>query len=299
MKAYNKLNDEDKNNIIESFYNKENVNKTFKEMALECSVSERAYSRVLKENNINGKNKNRYKLNESYFENIDTERKAYWLGLLYADGYVGDKHFNNIIICLTISDMYILQEFSKDIEFTGNIRIDQNGGGLSNGTPKSVLNFSSVKMAKDLRRLGLYPGKSQSMTCLPNISEELIPHFIRGYFDGDGSIHTTRYHENDRGKMRYRVRNVFSLIGTVDFLNDVRKYIPVKLTVQSCKSENMEYAVCNVNSRLMIIYEYLYSDATIYFTRKFNKWNEIIRALEERFSMEKQGEPNTGCIIND
>ena len=52
----------------------------------------------------------------------------------------------------------------------------------------------------------------------------------------------------------------------------------------------MEYAVCNVNSRLIILYDYLYKNATIYFNRKFNKWNEIIRAIEEKSSIEKQGE---------
>lgn len=290
MKAYNKLNEEDKNNIIKAFYDKSNIAKSFKEMSKECNVSERAFSRVLKENNIDGRNKNRYKLNDNYFNVIDMEHKAYWLGLLYADGYVGNNNFNNIVISLTISDMYILEEFAKDIEFTGDIRIDENGGGFSNGTPKAVLNFSSIKMAEDLRALGLYPGKSKSMTSIPNIPKEFIPHFIRGYFDGDGSIHTTKYYENDRGIKRYRIRNVFSMIGTIDFLNEIRNHIPAKLTRQPCKSENMEYVVCNVNSRLLNIYNYLYGNATIYLTRKFDKWNEIIRALEEKSSMEKQGE---------
>lgn len=290
MKPYNMLNEQEKKNIIEAFYNKNNIGKSFKEMANECNVSERAFSRVLKDNNINGKNKNRYRLNDKYFRIIDNEHKAYWLGLLYADGYVGNEKFNNIVISLTISDMYILEEFAKDIEFTGDIRIDKNAGGFSNGTAKAVLNFSSIEMAKDLRRIGLYPGKSQTMTSIPDIPEELVPHFIRGYFDGDGSIHTTKYYENNNGRKRYRKRNVFSMIGTADFLANVKKYIPVKLTKQRCKSENMEYLVCNVDSRLLCIYDYLYSNATIFLTRKFNKWNSIIRALEEKSSKEKQGE---------
>ena len=290
MKPYNRLNEQDRRNIIEAFYNKDNIKKSFKEMANECSVSERAFSRVLKDNNINGKNKNRYRLNDRYFKNIDNEHKAYWLGLLYADGYVGNEKFNNIVISLTISDMYILEEFAKDIEFTGDIRIDENGGGFSNGTPKAVLNFSSIEMAKDLRRIGLYPGKSQTMTSIPDLPEELIPHFIRGYFDGDGSIHTTKFCETNNGKKRYRERNVFSIIGTVDFLEDIRRHIPVKLTKQECRSENMEYLTCNVDSRLLCIYDYLYSNATIFLTRKFNKWNSIIRALEEKSFKEKQGE---------
>ena len=33
-----------------------------------------------------------YTLNENYFEKIDTPRKAYWLGFLYADGYNNETH---------------------------------------------------------------------------------------------------------------------------------------------------------------------------------------------------------------
>ena len=71
MKPYNMLNEQEKKNIIEAFYNKNNIGKSFKEMANECNVSERAFSRVLKDNNINGKNKNRYRLNDKYFRIID------------------------------------------------------------------------------------------------------------------------------------------------------------------------------------------------------------------------------------
>ena len=94
-KPYNKLNQNDKDIIISNYYN--NVDLNFKELASICNVSERAFSRVLKENNINTKLKNRYIIkNEHYFDNIDTETKAYFLGLLFADGYVGSN--NEIII---------------------------------------------------------------------------------------------------------------------------------------------------------------------------------------------------------
>lgn len=46
--------------------------------------------RFLKENNLMDKNRvsRKYKFDENFFENIDTEEKAYWLGFIYADGAV-------------------------------------------------------------------------------------------------------------------------------------------------------------------------------------------------------------------
>ena len=88
---YNKLTESDKDNIISIYYNPNYKNFTFKQMANLCGVSERAFSRVLTEKGINTKLKNRYKIeNEKYFDEINTEKKAYFLGLLFAEWYVGN-----------------------------------------------------------------------------------------------------------------------------------------------------------------------------------------------------------------
>lgn len=43
----------------------------------------------------------------TYFENIDTEEKAYWLGFLYADGYVNANE-DKIELCLAEKDFHHL-----------------------------------------------------------------------------------------------------------------------------------------------------------------------------------------------
>ncbi|KPU43444.1 hypothetical protein OXPF_28850 [Oxobacter pfennigii] len=180
---YNKLLELDKKRIIENYYKNRKIE--FKGLSDLLNVSERSISRVLKEANINTKRLNRYRLNENYFNKIDTERKAYILGLIYADGYVGDEHFNNIV--LQLKDRELIQKVADEIEYDGEIRISKKGG-FKNSQVGHVLNFSSKQMADDLRRIGLYPNKSLTVSNLPNIEESLIRHFIRGYFDGDGSI---------------------------------------------------------------------------------------------------------------
>ena len=49
--------------------------------------------KIFDENNITIVNKqNRTKFNESIFDNIDSEEKAYWLGFIYADGYISSRY---------------------------------------------------------------------------------------------------------------------------------------------------------------------------------------------------------------
>lgn len=191
-KSYNKLDLEDKKRIINFYYNNKSI--CFKGISDVLEVSARSISRVLQEANINTRLKNRYTLNEKYFTNIDCQEKAYLLGFIYADGFVGDKNHNNIVI--SINDRDLLEEISKLLEFTGTIRRTSKGG-FENSKEGVSLNFSSTIMAKRLRQIGLYPNKSLTLTKFPKIDKSLERHFIRGYFDGDGSIylsHNTSYH---------------------------------------------------------------------------------------------------------
>lgn len=290
MLPYNKITKSNKQDIINSFYNEENLNKTFEEMSLECGVSKRAFSRVLRDEGINTKTKNRYTLNENYFEKIDTERKAYWLGLLHADGHYGNDKFNNISISLMEEDKYILLDFMKDIDFSGKLRKAKNSGGYYTENEQYVLNFSSKKMCSDIRKLYMRSGEDKTKKILPNIPEEFVRHFVRGFFDGDGSISISKNREQNRIRTRY----VFSIIGEPSFLDELREFIPIKLIKGKCKTPYLEYAVCNANSRLKMLYDYLYCDATACLKRKFNKWNIIIGALDEKSSKTKQDEPNMG-----
>lgn len=74
-KNYNELNNYDKKYIVEYYYKNKEIN--MDNIAQNLNISRRSLSRVLKESNTNTKLKNRYTLNEYYFNKIDTEAKAY------------------------------------------------------------------------------------------------------------------------------------------------------------------------------------------------------------------------------
>ena len=56
----------------------------------------------------------KYTLNRNYFDDIDTQNKAYILGLLYADGNVGKDNYV-IQICLQEEDKHILEQIKNEL----------------------------------------------------------------------------------------------------------------------------------------------------------------------------------------
>lgn len=243
-KNYNELTDYDKKQIVEYYY--ENKKVAMDDMAEILNISRRSLSRVLKESNINTRLKNRYTLNENYFDDIDTEAKAYILGFIYADGFVGDEKFNNIVI--SINDYEILEFIKKELEFTGEIRKTQKGGFINSKHGYS-LNFSSKIVANKLREIGLYPNKSLTMSRMPNIRTELIRHFIRGYFDGDGSIvlsHNSSYYRNN-GKIKKYIYPTykFIILGTEEFLKQIIKAAEFKYA-KICNTKTKEIKSLNI-----------------------------------------------------
>lgn len=245
-------------------------------MALKIDVSNRAFRRVLKEANINTKLKGRYEvLNENYFENIDTENKAYFLGLIYADGYVGVH--DELVISFKANDdgVNILNLLKSELGFTGELKTAfQSHAGYNPGAETVKLNFSNAKINSDLRKWGLSEYKLESRKHIPDIPKELVPHFIRGMFDGDGSIAV--YMDSSSGKPCEKA--TFAVYGNQSLLEEIRdiftkeldcNYTEIRMTVNSDKIP--EYRIGG-KRQLQKVKHYLYDNATIYFKYKRDKF---------------------------
>lgn len=121
--------------------------------------------------------------NENYFENIDSEIKAYLLGWVAGDGCLKKDAFQ---IEIHEKDREILELFKSEIapEVELYKRNDERG--------KNTICWKvhSVKIVKDLlKQLNLESvGKKAYKISLPNLDENLIWHFIRGWFDSDGWV---------------------------------------------------------------------------------------------------------------
>lgn len=225
MKKYNELSNEEKNQIVNVYFNEKGLG--FQEMSEKLGVSRRGISRVLRESNINTRLKNRYKIhNENYFECIDTEFKAYMLGFIFADGYVGLHNDFCIALACTDDNYNVLTMFKDEIGITLDIKRCEN----KNGNKYYVLKFSNEKIVNDLNKLGVRKDKLQNRNAFPKISSEMYSHFIRGLFDGDGSI--SQYVET----YSQRKRCILQFMGTQFLMEQLQEILSEKCNIKTTKA---------------------------------------------------------------
>lgn len=203
------------------------------------------------------------KIDHNFFETIDTERKAYWLGLLFADGYNNEK-FYQIEITLKKEDEYILKCLKDDTKSTYDI-FDKNVYCNGKLFHESRLTLYSKKMSEDLNKTGCIQNKS---LVLKFPAADIIPinlqnHFIRGYFDGDGYISGSK----------------IMLNGTKSFLQKCVDIIRVNTNISLAERWYMDgkaYRWQHASAQDMKkIFDYLYKDATIFLKRKYQRFLEV------------------------
>lgn len=228
------------------------------------SVSMKPIKRILKQNNIviTGQDNRKHTCNYDYFETIDNEHKAYWLGFIMADGNVRIENGKKYVleIGLKSDDDTHLNKFLNDIGSTDKVTYKMNG------IYKSCrVMIRSKKLINDLIELGCVERKSLILK-FPNIQEPLKRHFIRGYFDGDGSV----YLNKSCNKIG------FNLLGTDDFLNNCfqvfNKNIDITITKLYEKKDCKAKFILKHRKQAISILEWLYKDNTICLDRKYEKY---------------------------
>lgn len=146
----------------------------------------RKCSYVLKESTYMGRNNPNCKYTElpdNYFKEINTEQKAYILGWIASDGSI--KTNNTIVINIHQKDQEILEKIKNCISQKLILKFQNR----KNASPMVSLCLNSKEMCLDVcSHLKINPGKKAYKMRLPDLEEGLMWHFIRGYFDGDGSI---------------------------------------------------------------------------------------------------------------
>lgn len=203
--------------------------------------------------------------NIDYFKKINTEAKAYFLGLLYADGNI---YKNKLSISLQDKDKHILETFKNSILATNPIyKITKKE---ANRQLQWELSISGKNIVQDLLTHGLYPNKGFSLTFPTTIPDYLIHHFIRGYFDGDGCI----YHNPKRYDYLFSIVATKEVnIGIQDILikilhlNKTNLYNPPKMI-----NKNLYILTYQGGNSVRKIRDYLYKNATIYLQRKYDKF---------------------------
>jgi hypothetical protein len=239
----------------------------------------------------------KYQHFETFFDFIDTECKAYWLGFLMADGAVSlDGKHNGLSLCLSVLDEQHLIKFRNTVSPKNKVYRIKDRIRDSKTFSYCRMDIWSTPLAKQLTKLGCGSKKSAVLKFPSNaiLPLNLTHHFIRGYFDGDGSV-STLYNN--------RLINI-SITGTPSLLNGIQdrlaKQIKEYKISKAYKEHNTEVVVKLVRGGALIvksIYDYLYKDATIYLERKKEKFVNFYAGRARngsKFIAENNGNPGMG-----
>ena len=268
MRKLKDLSDIEKSEII----NQRKIGTTEREILKKFDISLRQYFNLLKLNNIKKKSKVvKYNFDEDYFESIDTEDKAYFLGFIVADGSVSS--ISNVIQ-ITQKEPDILYEFKKYINSDGCIFTSKKRN-------ISSFSVSSAKTKNDLEKLGIHSNKTMVVK-YPTISDNLQNHFMRGVFDGDGCItlRTDKRDNQQRGQV-----NICS--GSYDFIKEYYDKLVKYCNLSGknkirCPKETYYVVDWGSLSDVENIYDFLYKDASVFLKRKKETFDKVVSITKSK-----------------
>lgn len=247
------------NDIIERY----RLGRKIIEIAREERVRHSTISKILKDNNVQIRTAKHvdflpYSLNHHYFDLIDSQSKAYLLGYMYADGCVSAV---NNTISLVSKDLYPVSFFREEIHCQKPLY--QNP--LHNGA--YTFSFCSPLMKATLIKLGCPPRKSLILDFPDkNVPEKLLPHFLRGEFDGDGCI----------TKSGHYLQAYF--LGALPFCKGLMAYLSsIGISTNTLQKNGKIYRV-RLCSRKEIekLFNLMYHEASCFLERKFNIFKSSI-----------------------
>ena len=213
-------------------------------------------------------------LNESYFASVDTERKAWLLGFIAADGnvHIGKQKAHNLAIGLAWKDVGILETIRAEFEYTGTVRrvrMKYKGEDYF----MAMLQISSVQLVRDLIALGIVPNKSLILKPWHG-PLDLMPHYWRGVIDGDGC---------------WSKAIQFNLVGSKDMIDGFCAYcltiLSVKINPKLKKNKTWQVSCGRKNDLVKLAAHFYPPSTTIALPRKWEIAKRIIAKANKTPSM--------------
>lgn len=285
MSNAHKLTDQQKIDMVKEYLNNPQIR--LKDLAQKYNIRETSVSRNLKRRGIKIRNGGRgnaefqrkYNYNQDYFDKIDCEDKAYFLGLLYADGYNNQKNAT-VAISLQEDDKSILVSFSKCTQSTRKIVRINHYKKQKKGKPQYRFLLQGRKISDRIAELGCYQKKSLTLKfpTEEQVPNHLLRHFIRGVWDGDGC------HSYDSGKY---FKIYASLVSSISFCNSFESLIKEKFNLTIHKylvgknKKTIRIMFSNRNSIINFL-SWIYDDSNFYIQRKYDKYLKIKKINSEK-----------------
>lgn len=195
----------------------------------------------------------------NYFSK-QNNKMAYIIGFLSADGNVSKKD-NRIQSQLSIKDKEHLKKIQLEI---GGCEVYEY---LSNGYKSCGWHCFSAQIKKDLAEYGVIPNKTGKLSIPKKLEKKYWKDYIRGYFDGDGSIC------KDGNGFRVSITSA-----NKEILEDINNYF----VENGIKSSNLYSDHNNVSIRYrsqasIDIYNLLYYENCLCLDRKKEKFLELMK----------------------
>lgn len=238
----------------------------------------------------------KFKTNHDYFKEIDNEYKAYMLGLLYADGCISQPKGNRQLklhISLQEEDGYILEKFSKAVINRDVVILNPPSVQKMGWKKRATVTVISNELCNSLISLGCKINKSTVGMIFPDIKDEFIPHFIRGFMDGDGSIIIKKVNYNYKRKtnherkikpiQRYKLKIAFCSTD-LNFLKTIAEYLPTKKIYFNYRQRKQIVYILWIENPEDVknCLNYLYKDAVYFFKRKHDKIEEFNKTIKSQ-----------------
>ncbi len=264
----------DKTLLIKEYVNRE---KHVKDILKQFNITYTTLRKILNENGIEeyetNELKRTYKFDETFFDEINTPEKAYMLGFIYADGGINEER-NTLTITIQEQDVGLLIRFT---ELTQNEKPLRDIFNKQYNKIYKSFNIQSIKLIKQLKKLGLMENKSFKIKFPNFLREDLYKYFIRGYFDGDGYISYVP------GKFQHAHAG---FCGNKEFIQELL------LKIKELSGLNFNFYLINKETgfseiskggrfQLKKFFEWIYDDDIIYLERKYNKSKNFLKENDE------------------
>ena len=238
-------------------------------LAKEYNVSTSKIHQIWMQAGLKGKPSRIYYLDENYFEKIDTDEKAYWIGFIASDGclyHPKDNRQDILSISLAIQDKKHLEKFKACLQTNKPITIGKHG--QDKQFEHASLQISSNKISNDLQQIGITYRKTFDVQW-PKIPPELLPSYVRGYFDGDGHI-SHKIEENHLHSVS------ITIAGFEDNLKHFQRYLETQgikssITLYKDKRRSPGFGSLFLTNKFhkQKFLHLIYDDASVYLDRKY------------------------------
>ena len=224
------------------------------------NVTDHTVSSYLKSLGCNvSRKRSRTPILSNYFEKIDTQNKAYFLGLIAADGSVFQCNKGKIVFSISLIDKDLLDLLSTEICGSDKLVREVKRKYRDGSSKMYEIKFSDEIFTNNLISNGILINKTFTLD-FPNIDEEFISHYIRGYLDGDGTVY------------KFSGKLFIAFYGNKIFIPKLRDYLFNNniLETKYAIIDRGNHCSIHISSKKanLSMYNYIYNNSNIYLKRK-------------------------------